>query len=71
MMNMPSERGHTTFGSARVAPKGRPKLIGCWRLREQSGNEPTDEFMEDEEKILAGRPDANMPALLTKDVHGG
>ena len=30
-----------------------------------------DDFMEDEEKILAGRPDANMPALLTKDVRGG
>jgi Protein of unknown function (DUF2934) len=27
--------------------------------------------IEDEEKILAGRPDANMPALLTKDVLGG
>jgi hypothetical protein len=26
---------------------------------------------EDEEKVLAGRPDANMPALLTKDVPGG
>ena len=30
-----------------------------------------DGFMEDEEKVLAGRPDANIPALLTKDVHGG
>jgi len=30
-----------------------------------------DERMEDEEKILAGRLDANMPALLTKDVPGG
>ena len=30
-----------------------------------------DEPMEDEEKILAGRPDANLPALLTKDVPGG
>ena len=30
-----------------------------------------DEPMEDEEKILAGRPDVNIPALLTKDVHGG
>jgi hypothetical protein len=39
--------------------------------REQSVHEPADEFMDDEEKILAGRPDANMPALLTKDVHGG
>jgi hypothetical protein len=30
-----------------------------------------DERIEDEEKILAGRPDANMLALLTKDVPGG
>lgn len=30
-----------------------------------------DELMEDEEKVLAGRLDANIPALLTKDVHGG
>ena len=30
-----------------------------------------DDFLEDEEKVLAGRIDANMPALLTKDVHGG
>lgn len=26
---------------------------------------------EDEEKVLAGRSDANIPALLTKDVPGG
>jgi hypothetical protein len=30
-----------------------------------------DEFLQDEEKIMAGRPDANMPALLTRDVPGG
>jgi len=30
-----------------------------------------DHPMEDEEKVLAGKPDANMPALLTKDVLGG
>jgi hypothetical protein len=30
-----------------------------------------DEFVEDEEKILIGRADVNMPALLTKDVQGG
>lgn len=30
-----------------------------------------DELVEDEEKILSGRTDVNMPALLTKDVHGG
>ena len=30
-----------------------------------------DHSMLDEEKILAGRIDVNMPALLTKDVPGG
>ena len=30
-----------------------------------------EEVMEDEEKVLAGRPDANIPAMLTKDVKGG
>lgn len=30
-----------------------------------------EDQMEDEEKIIAGRPDVNYPALLTKDVPGG
>jgi hypothetical protein len=30
-----------------------------------------DEPMDEEEKVLAGRLDANMPALLTRDVPGG
>ncbi len=30
-----------------------------------------EEAMEEEEKVLAGKPDANMPALLTRDVLGG
>ena len=30
-----------------------------------------DDELEEEEKVLARRPDANMPALLTKDVRGG
>ncbi len=29
------------------------------------------EPIDDEEKVLAGRPDVNMPALLTRDVPGG
>jgi hypothetical protein len=33
--------------------------------------EQDDDRMEDEEKILAGRDDVNIPALLTKDVPGG
>jgi hypothetical protein len=30
-----------------------------------------DEPLDDEEKILEGHPDVNMPALLTRDVQGG
>jgi Protein of unknown function (DUF2934) len=30
-----------------------------------------DDPIDDEEKVLAGRPDANIPAMLTKDVQGG
>jgi len=30
-----------------------------------------DDRLPDEEKILAGRSDVNMPALLTRDVPGG
>jgi hypothetical protein len=52
-------------------PEGQAEAHWLSAAREQSGNEPADEFMDDEEKILAGRPDANMPALLTKDVQGG
>ena len=39
------------------------------QLGEHSGSD--DEFTGEEEKVLAGRPDANIPALLTKDVRGG
>ncbi|HEY6439538.1 MAG TPA: DUF2934 domain-containing protein [Acetobacteraceae bacterium] len=52
-------------------PEGQAEAHWLLAARNQSGNEPTDEFMDDEEKVLAGHPDANMPALLTKDVHGG
>ncbi|HVY14049.1 MAG TPA: hypothetical protein VHB27_02390 [Rhodopila sp.] len=30
-----------------------------------------DDGYEDEEKLLAGHHDVNMPALLTRDVKGG
>lgn len=32
---------------------------------------PHDDGLEEEEKLLAGRLDVNMPALLTRDVKGG
>jgi Protein of unknown function (DUF2934) len=55
------------------APKGALRTTGSGRLsRRPMSNDPGgDDHMEDEEQVLAGRPDANMPALLTKDVPGG
>lgn len=36
-----------------------------------AGAQDEPEAMDEEEKVLAGHADANMPALLTKDVPGG
>ena len=41
-------------------------MSACAEVRERQ-----NELMHDEEKVLAGRLDANMPALLTKNVQGG
>jgi len=38
---------------------------------EESSVGTRDETMNEEEKVLAGRTDANMPSLLTQDVPGG
>ena len=57
--------------------EGRPagRALDHWRraIIEACGDEchRDDGPLEDEEKVLAGHPDANMPALLTKDVPGG
>jgi hypothetical protein len=57
--------------------EGRPhgQAIEHWHraVRERSPDRrgPVEPPMGDEEKVLAGRPDANFPALLTKDVLGG
>ena len=57
--------------------EGRPdgRAYDHWLLAMAEANGAHDqaegEFMDDEEKVLAGRADANMPALLTKDVRGG
>jgi hypothetical protein len=37
----------------------------------ESLNQEHDNEFREEEKVLAGRRDANIPALLTKDVRGG
>jgi hypothetical protein len=54
-------------------PHGRAHVHWHWALVEQSGKGSGrgDRIMGDEEKLLAGRPDVNFPALLTKDVMGG
>jgi Protein of unknown function (DUF2934) len=44
----------------------RAMAVGPGRAHDRN-----DEPLDDEEKVLAGRIDANMPALLTKDVPGG
>jgi Protein of unknown function (DUF2934) len=57
--------------------EGRPegRAADHWRRAtiEGSGDEHErlDGPMADEEKILVGRTDVNIPALLTKDVRGG
>ncbi len=54
-------------------PEGRADDHWRYATIEGSGDERVrdDAPMEDEEKILAGRTDVNIPALLTKDVKGG
>jgi hypothetical protein len=55
--------------------EGRPhgRHHDHWRqaLAGPSQTQPDDEHLEDEEKVLDGRHDANIPAMLTKDVPGG
>ena len=54
-------------------PHGRAHDHWVQAIREARRPEPRpdDELLFDEEKILAGRIDVNMPALLTRDVPGG
>jgi hypothetical protein len=54
-------------------PDGRAEDHWVRAIGEGFAEPPTraDEPMEDEEKVLAGRLDVNLPALLTKDVPGG
>ena len=53
--------------------EGRPegRSYDHWLAACDEEQECQDELMDDEEKVLAGRSDANIPALLTKDVQGG
>jgi hypothetical protein len=54
-------------------PEGRAQDHWQRATAEAFGQERArdDEVMVDEEKVLAGRFDANIPAMLTKDVPGG
>ncbi len=54
---------------------GRPegRAIDHWTRAavERRGRAHADDAEEDEERVMAGRSDANIPAMLTKDVPGG
>jgi hypothetical protein len=50
-------------------PNGR--AFDHWMSARVEERERQNELIHDEEKVLASRVDANMPALLTKDVRGG
>jgi Protein of unknown function (DUF2934) len=73
--NRPSGKGilHLGIWESEGRPEGRADDHWQFASIENSSGERVrdDEHMDDEEKILAGRPDANIPALLTKDVRGG
>ena len=59
-------------GSMTMPESNRGKERPVQKKRPSTGkNEGRKDVMEEEEKILAGRTDVNMPALLTKDVPGG
>lgn len=64
----PSAPAQTAAAQAAAAPR-KPARRAARRSVEARVQVPDN--LEDEEKVLAGRPDANMPALLTKDVPGG
>ena len=54
-------------------PEGRARDHWHRAIREASRHEPRpdEEPPSEEEKLLAGRVDVNLPALLTRDVLGG
>ncbi len=54
-------------------PEGRAHDHWYRAIREAFRHEPgpDEEPLSEEEKVLAGRVDVNMPALLTRDVPGG
>ena len=47
-----SEKERTTFGSVTVAPKGRPKLIGCRRLVSSPAMNPQTSSWTTKRKFL-------------------
>ena len=53
--------------------EGRPdgQAFDHWMSACTEERDRHNELVYDEEKVLAGRLDADMPALLTKDVQGG
>jgi hypothetical protein len=63
MLTPSSDDDVATRGPDRGNNQSRPPAVGS------PGQETP--AADEEDKVLAGRADANMPALLTKDVKGG
>ena len=66
------ERGHLSFGCAKVAPKVERRIIGGLRPLKSSAKSPgrmLTSWMK--RRFSLAVPDANIPAMLTKDVRGG
>jgi len=51
--------------------KHRGPSVHDRRSAEQDHQAAHEDALDEEEKLLAGRHDVNMPALLTRDVKGG
>jgi len=52
-------------------PNGRAEAHWLSAQAHLTARRSAPDHADDEEKLLAGRADVNLPALLTKDVPGG
>ena len=70
--NMPLVKRLIRWRRARVAQRAEHRRAANDEVSaDEHERGQGDDLLDDEEKVLAGRPDANIPAMLTKDVRGG
>lgn len=54
-----------------MSEPAKPEEAPVEKTQSPAAEAAPEHHMEDEEKVLAGRKDVNMTALLRKDVKGG